>query len=57
MTHSEMKRRQQDEEDDPFTALRCQHAQSECCAQQKDKSECLGDVYIRVLTVFIDSGK
>jgi hypothetical protein len=57
VTHSEMKRRQQDEEDDPFTALRCQHAQSECCAQQKDKSECLGDVYIRVLTVFIDSGK
>jgi hypothetical protein len=35
--HGEMRRRQQDEEDDPFTALRCQHAQSECCARLEDK--------------------
>jgi hypothetical protein len=53
----EMRRRQQDEEDDPFTALRCQNAQSELLCSQEDKSECLGDVYIRVLTVFIVSGK
>jgi hypothetical protein len=52
-----MRRRRQDEEDDPFTALRCQYAQSECCAQLEDKSECVGDVYIHVLTVFIVSGK
>ncbi len=57
MIHGEMRRRQQDEEDDPFMALRCQHAQSNCCAQQEDKSECFGDVYIHVLTVFIVSGK
>ncbi len=53
MIHGEMRRRRQGEEDDPFTALRCQHAQSECCAQLGDKSECIGDVYIHVLTVLL----
>ncbi len=28
MTHSEMRRRQEDKEDDPRTASECQHAQS-----------------------------
>ncbi len=28
MTHSEMRRRREDKEDDPLTALECQHAQS-----------------------------
>ncbi len=29
MTHSEMRRRREDKEDDSFTASECQHAQSE----------------------------
>jgi hypothetical protein len=28
VTHSEMRRRPEDKEDDPFTASECQHAQS-----------------------------
>jgi hypothetical protein len=28
VTHSEMRRRREDKEDDPLTALECQHAQS-----------------------------
>ncbi len=34
--HGEMRRRQEDEKDDPFTASRCQHAQSElmCSARR-----------------------
>ncbi len=30
VNHSEMRERAEREEDDPFTALECQHAQSEC---------------------------
>jgi hypothetical protein len=29
VTHSEMRRRREDKEDDSFTASECQHAQSE----------------------------
>ncbi len=41
-----MRRRQEDEEDDPFMASGCQHAQSELmCTARKTKSQCVGDVY------------
>ncbi len=57
MIHGEMGRRQEDKEDDPFTTSRCQHAQSELMCTARSESECAGNVYIRVLTVFIVSGK
>jgi hypothetical protein len=36
VTHSEMRRRREDKEDDPLTALECQHAQSKltCIAEK-----------------------
>jgi hypothetical protein len=51
------RRRQEDEEDDPFMASECQHAQSELMCTARKKSECVGNVYIRVFIVFIVSGK
>ncbi len=38
VTHSEMRRRREDKEDDPFTASECQHAQSKlmCTAEEEE---------------------
>jgi hypothetical protein len=53
-----MRGRQKDKEDDPFMASRCQHAQSELmCIAEEIKSKCVGNVYMRVLTLFIVPGK
>ncbi len=57
MIRGKMRRRQEGKEDDPFTASGCQHAQSELMCTARNRSERVGNVYIRVLTVFIVSGK
>jgi hypothetical protein len=53
-----MRRRQEDQEDDPFTASRCQRAQSKLvCTAREESSECDGNIVFVVLIVFIVSGK
>ncbi len=54
MIRGEMRRRQEDKEDDPFMASGCQHAQSELmCIARKIKSECVDDVYIFVYLQYL----
>jgi hypothetical protein len=53
-----MRRRQEDEEDDPFMASGCQHAQSELmCIARKIKVNVSVMYIFVVLIVFIVSGK
>jgi hypothetical protein len=53
-----MRRRPEDEEDDPFMASGCQHAQSELmCTARKIKVNASAMYIFVVLTVFIVSGK
>ncbi len=53
-----MRRRSEDEEDDPFMASGCQHAQSELmCTASKIKVNVSVMYIFIVLTVFIVSGK
>ncbi len=53
-----MRRRQEDEEDDPFMASGCQHAQSESmCTARKIKVNVSMMYIFVVLIVFIVSGK
>jgi hypothetical protein len=52
------RRRQEDEEDDPFMASGCQHSQSELmCTARKIKVNVSAWYIFIVLTVFIVSGK
>ncbi len=54
----EMRRRPEDEEDDPFMASGCQHAQSELmCTAKKIKVNVSAMYIFSVLIVFIVSGK
>ncbi len=58
MIRGRMRRQQEDEEDDPFMASGCQHAQSELmCTAGKIKVNVSVMYIFVVLIVFIVSGK
>jgi hypothetical protein len=54
----DVRRRQEDKDDDRRMVSRCQHAQRKLtCIAQEETSECVGEGVLVVLTVFIVSGK